>query len=147
LNDPLPAGDGVDWSIESQSGGAGCAIAGDPGAQVLTCGPIDLEDGDSFSVHVVSGTQPSGDECEGGVLNNTATADASNDDPVQATDTVEVLCPGVNLNKFEDAPIVDLGDQVGFTISVTNAGPGVAFDVEVTDDLPAGFDWSVADDS
>ena len=59
LNDPLPAGDGINWTIESQTGGASCAIAGSPPAETLSCGPIDLADDASFSVHVVSDTQPS----------------------------------------------------------------------------------------
>ena len=85
LNDPLPAGDGINWTIESQTGGASCAIAGSPPAETLSCGPIDLADDASFSVHVVSDTQPSGEVCTPATLTNTGTADATNDDPVTAT--------------------------------------------------------------
>ena len=63
LADPLPAGDGVSWSVESQSGGAGCSVNGSAPAQTLVCGPIDLAPGAGFSVHVVSDTEPTGEEC------------------------------------------------------------------------------------
>src|SRR4029450_6667856 len=44
-----------------------------------------------------------------------------------------------------DDPSVDAADQVGFTITVTNAGPGDAKDVHLDDLLPtnAGLDWSI----
>src|SRR5690606_28889775 len=65
LSDPLPSGDGVDWSIDDESGDvdASCGISGAVGSQELDCGPVDLAAGESFSVHVTSSTQPSGEEC------------------------------------------------------------------------------------
>ena len=74
LNDPLPSGDGVSWVLESQTGGASCSVGGTAPTQTLTCGPKDLAPGASFSVHVVSDTNPTGVECVGGTLPNTATA-------------------------------------------------------------------------
>lgn len=149
LDDPLPTGDGISWSIESQSGGAGCEID----AGTLTCGPIDLADNASFTVHVVSDTDPTTDECVSDVLTNLATADADNDAPEQASDDVTILCPGVNLTKAADDLIVDAGDQIGFTITVSNIDDGVdpaegtAQDVVVTDELPGDLAWEIADDS
>lgn len=138
LNDPLPAGDGVSWTVESQAGGAGCVVNGTAPSQTLVCGPIDLDPGEGFSVHVVSDTDPSGEECVSGTLPNTATADADNHAPITASDTIAIECPDISITKVADADIVDAGDDIGFTIEVTNAGPGQAKDVTISDPLPAG---------
>ncbi|HEX7716317.1 MAG TPA: LPXTG cell wall anchor domain-containing protein, partial [Marmoricola sp.] len=54
IDDPLPAGTGVDWSIAS--GPENCTIQGAPPTETLHCAAVDLAPGDSLSVHVVSGT-------------------------------------------------------------------------------------------
>lgn len=145
LNDPLPAGDGVSWSIDSQTGGAGCAITGTAPAQTLACGPIDLAPGAGFSVHVVTDTDPSGAECVSGTLPNTATADASNHAPITASDTITIQCPDITITKVADDDVVDAGEDIGFTITVSNAGPGTAHGVGISDPLPAGAGvvWTV----
>lgn len=143
LSDPLPAGDGIDWAIESQSGGAGCAIGGAPGAETLTCGPVDLAPGASFSVHVVSDTQPTGEVCSAATLPNTATADATNDAPVQASATTSVQCPDLQITKVADDASVSAGEPIGFVITVTNGGPGTAYDVTLSDPMPTGVNWSL----
>ena len=145
LDDPLPAGDGVSWSIESQTGDAGCTIEDDAPNQALDCGPIDLAPGDAFSVHIVSDTDPSGEECATATLPNLATADGSNTAPVSASDTIAIQCPDVTVTKVADAAVVDAGDDIGFTITVSNAGPGVAADVVIQDPLPGspGITWTV----
>ena len=49
------------------------------------------------------------------------------------------------MDKTADDETVDAADQVGFTITVANAGPGTAYDVVLTDTLPTndGLDWSI----
>lgn len=145
LNDPLPAGDGVSWSIQSQTGGAGCVVSGTAPTQTLACGPIDLDPGEGFSVHVVSDTQPTGAECVSAILENEATADATNHAAITANDTITIQCPDITITKVADADVVDAGQDVGFTITVDNAGPGTAYDVTISDPLPAGAGvvWSV----
>jgi uncharacterized repeat protein (TIGR01451 family)/LPXTG-motif cell wall-anchored protein len=54
INDPLPAGPGVDWSIAS--GPANCSITGSAGSETLHCTPVTLAPGASESVHLVSAT-------------------------------------------------------------------------------------------
>jgi uncharacterized repeat protein (TIGR01451 family)/LPXTG-motif cell wall-anchored protein len=145
LSDPLPSGDGISWSVESQTPGAGCAIA----AGTLTCGPVDLADGESFSVHVTSDTDPSGEECIADELPNTATADADNDDPEQASDTIEIHCPNLQIVKDADEASVSAGEDIGFGVTVTNNGPGAAYGVTLDDPLPDGdgIDWSIDGES
>ncbi len=149
LSDPLPGGDGISWSIVS--GDDSCEVTGGLGSQVLACGPKDLSDGASFSVRVVSGTQSSGAVCSPATLDNTAVADAINADEVEASASVSVQCPGISITKVADAAVVDAGSDIGFTMVVTNDGPGLARGVTLNDPLPGGdgIDWSIAsgDDS
>jgi uncharacterized repeat protein (TIGR01451 family) len=46
------------------------------------------------------------------------------------------------VTKVADDATIDAGDQAGFTITVTNNGPGDASDVSLTDTLPSGINWS-----
>ena len=54
--------------------------------------------------------------------------------------------PSVEITKVADDSTVDAGDQIGFTVKVTNAGGKAAHDVAVTDNLPdtSGTDWSIS---
>lgn len=137
VSDDLP--DGLDWTIDPAVDG--CAIADG----TLSCDLGDLAADSEVAIHVSAST----DEDDCGTITNEAFADASNDDEVSADDDVAILCPGLNIGKTADDPTVDAGDQVGFTITVSNVDDGVppaegtATDVTVTDPLPAGFDWSL----
>jgi uncharacterized repeat protein (TIGR01451 family) len=135
LNDTLPAGPGINWTISPAV--AGCQISG--GA--LTCDFGDLAAGASASVHVVSATSAA--SCA--EYPNTATAQASNNPAVSASDTTTVNCPSLSISKTADAASVSAGSPIGFTITVTNSGNGVAKDVTVSDTLPvnAGLSWSI----
>ncbi|MGY2876747.1 putative repeat protein (TIGR01451 family)/LPXTG-motif cell wall-anchored protein [Marmoricola sp. URHA0025 HA25] len=55
INDPLPGGAGVDWSI-APGGPSNCAIQGSPSSETLHCTGVDLAPGASEAVHVISGT-------------------------------------------------------------------------------------------
>jgi uncharacterized repeat protein (TIGR01451 family) len=83
-------------------------------------------------------------------LTNTATIAADNEDPNfgsdnSATATITVQCPDLTITKVADKGSVSAGDQAGYTLTVTNNGPGKAFDVVLNDTLPAnpGLSWSV----
>ena len=54
--------------------------------------------------------------------------------------------PSVEITKVADDTTVDAGDQIGFTVKVTNAGGKAAHDVAVSDNLPdtSGTDWSIS---
>jgi hypothetical protein len=61
LNDPLPAGTGVNWLISPAYTGQGtCAITGAVGSQVLACQFGDMENGANLGVHVTSASAGAG---------------------------------------------------------------------------------------
>lgn len=151
LNDPLPTGDGVNWSISPPYTGPGtCSIGGSP--QTLTCsfGDLGASDHDaSASVHVTSATVAGTTAAlEAATLTNTATATADSVDPVGSTARVVVdpASPDLGIVKTADHDSVLAGSQIGFTVTVTNAGPGVAKAVSVHDPLPSsgGGSWSIS---
>ena len=57
--------------------------------------------------------------------------------------------PDLGITKTADAATFKTGEAIGFTITVSDAGPGVATGVKVTDTLPAtaGLSWSESPDS
>jgi uncharacterized repeat protein (TIGR01451 family) len=134
------------WSIASQPAGDPCGIMGQPGTELLSCEFGTLAEGESRTVAVSSPT--STDLC--GPMSNTATISASGDtDPENDSDqgSLEVTCPvspDVSVAKTPDQGTAAAGDTIAFTIKVTNAGPGSATNVVLTDDLPAGFDWQLS---
>ncbi len=143
MHDPLPAGSGINWAISPAFGGPGtCSISGAVGSQVLDCSLGDMAPGASAVVGIVSPTTGS----SAGHYDNTATAQASNNAPVQSTAGVTVLAPGLNVLKSADAASVVAGSPIGFTITVTNAGPGIAAGAALNDPLPSasGVSWAIS---
>src|SRR6185295_15277362 len=79
-----------------------------------------------------------------GTLDNTATVSSSTPDPNagnnSATDSDTITAPVVadlSLTKTAPGGTVNVGDNVVFTLTVTNNGPSNATGVVVTDNLPA----------
>jgi uncharacterized repeat protein (TIGR01451 family)/fimbrial isopeptide formation D2 family protein len=141
INDPLPAGDGIDWAIASDSADNGkCQITGSVGSEVLSCDFGDMAPGASASVHVDSDTTL--DIC--GEYKNTATIDAGNAEPMTRTASTTVNCPDVSVQKTTSTPTVDAGDVVSFDIMVSAGGTGDSTNVTLTDNLPAGVSWSAS---
>src|ERR1017187_6156279 len=95
LNDPLPSGTGINWSISPAYNGLGtCAITGAVGSQTLACSFGDLTGGGvPVVVHVTSGTSPS--SCA--AYSNTATASATNITSRPASATTTVQCPSLSV--------------------------------------------------
>jgi uncharacterized repeat protein (TIGR01451 family) len=142
LTDNLP--NGIDWSTTV----AGCSIAPDSGTvgQVLTCNLGSIIAGASRTVIVTGETSAA--SCPS--IANTASATATNEPAADATDNsgsanIGVGCAALTIVKTADAASVSAGDQIGFTITVTNSGDGTAYDVRVHDTLPvnAGLGWSI----
>jgi uncharacterized repeat protein (TIGR01451 family) len=143
LTDNLPGTGQVHWT-ESE---ADCSISGADGAQVLSCTVGDLAP-DASKTYTVSANLAGKTFC--GKLDNSATAVADNEkagDTANNTDTgdITVQCASIDIEKVADAGSVSAGDKIGFTITVTSGGPGVAKDVTVTDTLPtdAGTSWTI----
>jgi uncharacterized repeat protein (TIGR01451 family) len=140
IDDPLPSGNGIDWHLEA--GPATCSVTGVAPAQSLICSAADLAPGASEVAHVISASVFSA--C--GTYENTATASLGNGlAPPPASASVEVQCSGLALTKTADVGTVNAGEDIGFTITATNAGPGTATDATLTDPLPSGegVDWSL----
>ena len=138
VTDTLPTNDGLVWTIDAANSDSGCSIA----AGDLTCNFGDMASGTSKHVHLTSPTTAA--TC--GEVVNAASATTTNDgNPSTGDVTITVNCPAISVDKTADAETVDAADQVGFTITVANAGPGTAYDVMLADTLPTndGLDWSI----
>lgn len=155
VTDALPDIPGYTWEIDDVVSDEEdpCSLVG----LELTCDFGDLSPGETASVHVSA--QPDGETAPEAACGthpnigfvefvNGVEADLSNN-----SDSVTVLCPGLNLGKVADAEIVEAGDQIGFRVTVSNIDDGqpppegTANDVVVTDDLPGDVSWRIADDS
>jgi uncharacterized repeat protein (TIGR01451 family)/fimbrial isopeptide formation D2 family protein len=143
LNDPLPAGAELDWTIADQPAGDPCSITGNVGAQTLECSFGTLASGTGVAVHVVSDTMAA--DCS--TLHNVAHVTASNNEPLNPQADVTIQCPGLNIAKTAATSPIHGGDTASFTISVWNVGPGSALNAILNDPLPAGesgaLDWSI----
>ena len=143
MTDVLPTGAGLVWTLGVVPTGWSCT-AGSPAAAVvagatvtgtLRCvNPSFAVGSATFSLSSpTTGVTPS-------PVSNTATIAATDaESPPPASASVIVRRPGLNLTKTA-TPVgpVDAGSPIGFTIRTSNAGPGVATNVVVTDDLPTG---------
>ena len=129
LNDPLPGGTGINWSISPVYNGPGtCAITGAVGSQTLACSLGDLAAGDLAAVHVTSATSTSG--CA--AYPNTATMSATNITSKQASATTTVQCPGGALRFVPVTPcrVADTRNATGpFGGPILAAGTPRDFDI------------------
>src|SRR5204863_1452834 len=140
LSDTLPSLTGITWTIASQTG-SGCSISGPAGSQLLSCSLGDMAAGATYDIHITRPTTAG----TSGSLPNTACASATNAGTVCDLALIVVNPPNLAITKTADATPVSSGTSVGFTITVSNSGPGTATDVTVSDPLPAlpGVDWSI----
>ena len=151
LNDVLPTNAGLNWQIQSQGAGWGgsCSIT----AGTLSCGPKTVPAGttqaaSTFTVHITSTTTAAtGGSCPtgSGVVNNAGTVTTSNGGGDQSSASTCVAAPGIHIVKTADAVQVNAGDQIGFTLTVSNSGSGDAKGVTLNDVLPtnAGLNWQI----
>jgi uncharacterized repeat protein (TIGR01451 family) len=150
LSDTLPTNAGLDWSIESQGAGwnSTCAIL----AGVLSCGPVTVPAGttqaaSTFTVHIVSDTTAAtGGDCqETGLVDNTGNVTTTNDGSDESSAEICVKLPAIHILKTADAAQVNVGDPIGFTMTVWNDGNGDAHGVMLNDVLPTnpGLAWSI----
>ncbi|WP_188711475.1 DUF11 domain-containing protein, partial [Alteromonas lipolytica] len=133
VTDPLPAG----FTFVSTDGSYNATTG------LWTVGS--LASGATATLTIVATTTDSS------AVTNTAsvTADqtelASNDNTDSAT--VDAQAIDLALSKAVDNAAPNLGDNVSFTLTVSNTGPDAATNVVVTDPLPAGFTFVSTDGS
>ena len=134
LTDNLPAG--VSWAENPDN--TSCTIS----SGVLSCNFGNMASG---AVQTITVSGSSSGVC--GSLPNTVSVSATNEpsnklanNSASATDIVS--CPDVKIEKTAGSATVNSGDQISFTITATNLGPGTANDVTVSDNLPAGLTWT-----
>ncbi len=138
LSDPLPSGTASSWVIASQTNSGQCSI----GSGTLSCSGVSLGSGASFSVHITSTTNLA--DCA--TYPNTVTVSSSNAGSPSASASIVCQKPSVSVTKTADKSPVNAGDAIGFTIKVSNAGPGTATNVGLSDPLPSGTasSWVIA---
>jgi uncharacterized repeat protein (TIGR01451 family) len=132
VTDTLPANPGLDWAIVPAN--PDWIIDGG----VLKYLPTTLAGNTTVSVRIESPTTPA--TC--GRVDNTVLFDTSNDGSGSGSSSIEVLCPDVVIRKLAVETPILAGGTATFAIQVWNGGPGVAYDVVITDLLPAGFEWT-----
>jgi uncharacterized repeat protein (TIGR01451 family) len=108
---------------------------------VVTCELGDLADGASVDVTVVVETTTYG------TLTNEVSVGADTGDPDEGNNgdseetTVERLEADLRVSKEDEADPVAQGEEIVYTVTVTNLGPDAAEEVVVTDDLPGGVTY------
>ena len=139
VTDTLPAG------VTFQSAGVDCAHDGSVSGGVITCTVASLGVNARYEV-LVTAIAPL-DAVSGTVLSNAAAALADNaarvDDQVQTTVQQQLGLP-VDLQVTKTGPAsVVAGEQVTYTIVITDRGPAIATGVDLKEILPKGV--SLAD--
>src|SRR5215207_6505235 len=134
LTDTLPADAGLSWSESPDN--ADCSIT----AGELTCNFGTLAPGATREVHVTSPTTAA--SC--GIVDNTASVTSTQSGSDTDSDSVDVNCADIDVEKTADAASVSAGEQIGFTVTLSNTGAGQAKGVSFTDALPAGLSWSIS---
>ena len=145
LTDSLPAGGDLVWALDSQTGISGCVIAGSAGAQTIDCPSVDLAPQAGYSLHISATTSLATDE----TVTNNASVTTTNDGSDEDGDTITINKSAIAIVKTADAPSVEAGEDIGFTVTVTNNGDATATGVVVNDPLPndPGLVWTLDDDA
>ena len=133
ITDNLPGG--LTWRDDSNS----CKVTG----SVLSCGPLDIAAGASFSV-TVTGTTDAGSCPSLSNVASFASDNAGSGSTASAPTVITVNCPNLTITKSADNGTISAGDLAAYTIVVTNEGPGTATNVHVQENVPAGVTWTVS---
>ncbi|WP_134765679.1 DUF11 domain-containing protein, partial [Nocardioides sp. 1609] len=134
LTDPLPAGlSGATVTVRPSSAGA-CDVVGG----TVTCALGALTPGQPVTATVTAILAPG---YAAASLSNTATITSAVADPTPGNDTSTVTTPvtpeaDLTVTKRADTATIVAGEPFEYTVEVGNAGPSVARDVVVTDQVP-----------
>ncbi len=107
----------------------------------LTCDLGNIANGASVEIELIVTIDS---DQQGNSIDNTASVDGAEEDPDPTNDedeeTIDVDPEAdLSIEKTADAGTYFAGDNVTFTLAVTNNGPNDATNVEVTDDLPGSL--------
>lgn len=144
--DPLPGGPDLYWWLDD--GWDNCDIEWEGDNQTLVCDFADVPPGESVTATVETwfdyGT------CS--TLENVATATGrfpQSEDSTTVRDSASVTCqlPDMTLTKTAGKQTVVAGEDITFTIRLSNAGPGLARNLVLSDPLPEGTagPWEIVD--
>lgn len=137
VKDRLPLG----VSFVSVSPSSGTCTNGQPDARDLVCGLGNLAAGATATITIVGFVAP--DVAPGTILFNeavvsSATADPDNDDVRDGVSTTVDADADLSITKTDSPDAVLAGNELTYTITVSNDGPSAAQSVVTTDQLPAG---------
>jgi len=135
LDDQLPTGT---WTKGGPDAGA-CTIV----ANLLHCNFGTVASGGTRTVTVTKTAVTA--DCAN--IHNDVTVGATNEPASvlgnnSASADIAVICADVHVLKTADTGTISASETAAFTITVSNAGPGTAKNVTLTDNLPAGVTWS-----
>jgi len=135
ITDTLPTGQSF------VSSDAGCTAVG----QVVTCPTSTLPNGSFVTIHIIASTSGVPSPLNAPVTQtDTATVSSTTGDPNPAnntaTATITVIpAADLSLTKTSSPNPVVAGQQVIYTLTVTNNGPDTAVNTKIVDTLPPGF--------
>jgi uncharacterized repeat protein (TIGR01451 family) len=112
----------------------------DPSTQVLTANLDTIKSGESATVEVTVKPFAAGDLVTTSLAESTTIEANPADNELIAVNTVNSTLPApadLELTQTVDNPKPELGQNVTFTITLSNKGPGSATGIEVTDKLPS----------
>ena len=121
------------------------SLSGTAGATTAVITEIAPNNGTTFNV-AVSGMTASGTVIASISANVTLNSNNVGNTASSSTDntvTFVTQSPDLTISKAPNTSEVSAGEEVGFTITVTNAGTGDALNVTITDALPTGLDWTL----
>src|SRR5438128_866715 len=106
-----------------------------------TIEPQDLAPGATVSVHLTSPTTSA--SCS--TLDHTSSVSTTSDGAAQDSSSITLHCGAIALFPYTTLFRSSAGDPIGFTVTVHNAGAGIARGASATDTLPnpAGTTWSI----
>ena len=150
ITDDLPLGMTINGTITDAASNGGDATkmtcsAGDTDSLSCTLATAAPNSTYTITIPVLAPTASTLSVCK--VYNNSASASFAGTGTVvgsPATNAVTVLCPDVSISKTAGTSPINAGDAATFSVKVTNAGPGNAINVVVSDNLSPKADWSVA---
>ncbi len=131
ISDTLPAG-------LTFAASPGCTAAG----QVVTCAVGDIPANGSVTVNVNADVLTSAATVTNSASVTFDTADPDGD-RTASVDTPITPSADIAVAKRASTASPNVGDEVTYTVTVTNAGPSAAQNVVVTDELPAGLTYVI----